>query len=128
MAKKKRGVVSQASNSVIAWAFIVGALVAILLGLFGTSSAVAPYAGVLVTILVLAGLIVGLFNITPEETNNYLLAAVSIVVVSALADDSLSLIQGVGPYLQNMFVYLMAFIVPAVLVVGLKAIYYVSKD
>lgn len=125
---KKSGVVSQASNKIIAWAFIVGAIIAIIIGLFGASAMVAPYMGILTTVLVIAGIIVGFFNISPSETNNYLLAAVSIVIVSALAGDSLSIVQGIGPYLESVFGALMAFIVPAVLVVGLKAIYYVSKD
>jgi len=128
MAKGKKGVVSQASNRIIAWAFIVGVLIAIVVGLFGASAAIAPYTGILTTILVVAGIIVGLFNINPAETNNYLLATVSIVIVAALSSNSLGLIQGIGPYLQSVFSALMAFIVPAVMVVGLKAVYYISKD
>ncbi len=119
---------NRAKNVVIARAFIVGVVLAVLLGLFGTQEAVAPYRATLVSLLVVAGLIVGMFNISKDETNNYLLAAVSLVIVSSLGSTLLGEISGVGMYLRSVFTTLMAFVVPAVVIVALRAVYYVSRD
>lgn len=120
--------VHRAKNVVIARAFIVGVVIAVLLGLFGSQEALAPYRATLVSLLVVAGLIVGLFNISKDETNNYLIAAVSLVIVSSLGSTLLGEISGVGAYLRSVFTTLMAFVVPAVVVVALRAVYYVSRD
>jgi len=124
---KKRSLASSASNVVIAWAFIVGVVAAVVIGIFGATF-LAEWQGALISLLVVAGIIVGFFNISPEETNNYLLAAVSLVIVSSLGGQALAQVDMIGMYLSSIFNALMAFIVPAVIVVGLKAVYYVAKD
>lgn len=117
-----------AKNAVVAKAFIVGVAIAVLLGLFGTHESIAPHQATLMTVLVVAGLIVGFFNVSKKETNSYLIAAVSLVIVSSLGGQVLGTVAGVGSYLTSVFSALMAFIVPATLMVGLMAIYNLASD
>ena len=94
---------SKAKNAIIAKAFIVGVVIAVLIGLFGQSQAVVEYQSALLTVLVVAGLIVGFFNVGKEETMQYLLAAVSLVIVSNFGGQVLGSVAGIGPYLVNVF-------------------------
>lgn len=132
MAKKAKSsgksALSKASNLVIARAFVAGVVIAVLLGLFGTHEVLAPYKGTLVSLLVLAGLVVGFFNISKEETHSFLVATVSLVIVSGLGATALGKIDLIGAYLIAVFDTLLAFIVPAVIVVALKAVYGIAKD
>lgn len=126
--RKATTALGAAQNALIAKAFVIGVVIAVLLGLFGTMSVVAAYRSTLLSLLVLAGLVVGFFNISKEETHNYLLATVSLVIVASLGGSVLGKVDMIGMYLISVFDALMAFIVPAVIVVSLKAVYNLSKD
>lgn len=134
MAKRKKlaratsSTISKARNMIIARAFVAGVVIACLLGVFGSTEMLAPYKGTLTSILVLAGLVVGFFNISKKETNNFLLATVSLVIVSGFGGTVLGKIDLVGPYLLGTFDALMAFIIPAVVVAALKAVIAIAKD
>jgi len=107
-------------------AFNVGVIIALGLGLvsnFLTGSVV----GILAAVLVAMGLIVGFMNVTGSETKDFLLVA-AVLILGATGATTLSVLPLVGTYMVNTFSYLMAFIVPATLVVGLKAIFAMSKD
>ena len=107
-------------------AFNVGVIIALGLGLvsnFLTGSVV----GILAAVLVAMGLIVGFMNVTGHETKDFLLVA-AVLILGATGATTLSVLPLVGTYMVNTFSYLMAFIVPATLVVGLKAIFAMSKD
>ena len=99
------------------WAFIIGVIIAVLVGLFG---------GVLSWLwaLVVIGLIVGLLNVTGKESSNFLLAAVSLVIVSVLGGNVMSSI----PKLEQVLGAITALVVPATIIVALKSIYSLAKD
>jgi uncharacterized membrane protein len=105
-------------GSVGSWAFIIGILVAVLIGLFGTVNQL------WLTILVILGLLIGLLNITRGEVNNFLMAAVILVIVSAFGKNVLSAISILGGILDA----IMALVVPATVIVALKAIYGLAKS
>ncbi|MBW2997412.1 hypothetical protein KY349_03680 [Candidatus Woesearchaeota archaeon] len=102
------------------WAFIVGLIVAIIAGFW-------PLGTVMTTVLIVLGLIVGFLNVTGKETNSFLFAALVLVVMTSLGGQLLSNVQFVGPMLQSIFTAMMLFIVPAALIVALKAIYALAE-
>ena len=115
------------------YSFIIGVVLAIILGLATGSSAVrTALAGTevwLTSILVVLGLIVGFLNVTGKDTKEFLTIATILVIVS-FAGGSTQELAGVtliGPYLAGVFSQIMAFVVPAVVVVGLKEIYYLAR-
>ena len=111
------------SNLVGGWALLIGVIIAIIAGFVGgdQGSWMAPT-------LVVIGLIVGLLNIPSAETTNFLLATVSIVIVTKFGFDTLSLIPGVGDILANILRAILTAVFPAALVVGLKAIFGVVEQ
>ena len=112
MAVKKRLV---SPEQVGALAFIVGVVVAILVGLFsGTVS------GGGVTLLVILGLIVGFMNITGKEVTAFLVAAIALM---SIGNANLMVIPFVGDWLQAILENIVVFVAPAAIIVAMKEYY-----
>jgi len=105
------------------WAFIIGVVVALLIGVFSAKST--PVA---TTVLIVLGLIVGLLNVTGRETTPFLLASVSLVIVSSMGGPVLSKVAQVGGPLQGILDAITTFVIPATIIVALKAIYALAHD
>lgn len=120
-------IVNKVANKMIAYAFTVGVVIALVLGLISSwlPESMLPY---LTSILILAGIVVGFFNITPSETRDYVLFATALVIVTGFGGDLLSEIQSIGPYLTSVLAHIMAFILPSVIIVGIRAIINLAKD
>jgi hypothetical protein len=105
------------------WAFIIGVIVALIIGVFSASNT--PVA---TTLLIVLGLIVGFLNVTGRETTPFLLASVSLVIVSYMGGPVLSDVARIGPTLQNVLGAITTFVIPATIIVALKAIYALAHD
>jgi len=100
------------------WAFIVGLVISVVAGVLE------PAAWMFLALAVL-GLVVGILNITGEETKTFLLAAIGLI----LSASSLMIIpQGIGEAVTGIATNFAVFISPAVLVVALKSLFEVAKD
>ena len=108
------------------WAFIIGVLIAIVIGLF-SGSLEANVQGWLVLLLVVLGLIVGLLNVTATESTPFLIAAAALML-TGLSGDTLSNIPTIGSYLSGIVVQIAVFVTPAAIVVALKAIQSLAKE
>ncbi|MBS3096274.1 hypothetical protein J4480_02435 [Candidatus Woesearchaeota archaeon] len=108
------------------WAFIIGVLIAIVIGLF-SGSLEANVQGWLVLLLVVLGLIVGLLNVTATESTPFLIAAAALML-TGLSGDTLSNIPRIGSYLSSIVVQIAVFVTPAAIVVALKAIQSLAKE
>ncbi len=106
------------------WSFIIGVVIALFLGFI--TKIVSP--AVTMSILVVLGLIVGFLNVTGKETMPFLLAAVSLVIVTSFGGDILGSIQLVGEYLKTTLNSMTIFVMAATIVVALKAIYALAAD
>ena len=115
------------ANKVIAYAFTVGIIIAVVLGLIAARLSPSVVA-VLTSLLILAGIIVGFFNITGAEQRDYILFATALVIVTSLSRGSLGTLQIIGPYLESVLGAMMAFILPSVIIVGIRAIIGLAKD
>ena len=99
------------------WAFIAGLVLAVLLGyLLGVGWAV--------WVLAILGVIVGLLNVTREDTERFLLAAIAL----GLSVTALNAVPGLGPHITNILGYVAAFVAGAVVVVALKALFQTARS
>lgn len=105
------------------WAFILGVVIAIIAGL-ASGALDAVSAGYVTLALVVLGLIVGFLNIGDKEVNDFLIAAIAVVL---LGTANLAVIPMIGLYLASMVLNVAAFVAPAALVVALKAVYNLSS-
>lgn len=106
------------SGSILgAWSFIIGVVLAVILGaLGGISSTVA-------IILVVLGLIVGLLNVSDKETHPFLVAGTVLVIVSALGGEVLGIVATV----KNILDAILILFVPATVIVALKSVFSMAR-
>jgi hypothetical protein len=98
------------------WAFIVGLVLAVIAGLLFQAAWV-------IWVLALLGVIVGLLNITAEETQSFLLAAIAF----ALSATALNTIPLIGGAISNILGYVSAFVAGAMIVVALQALFKIAR-
>ncbi len=115
------------ANRLITYAFTVGIVIALILGLI-SAFLPAGVAATLTSLLILAGIVVGFFNITPAETRDYVLFVTALVVVTSLSTGVLGDVDIIGPLLQSVLGMIMAFIVPSVIIVAIKAVLNLAKN
>jgi uncharacterized ion transporter superfamily protein YfcC len=112
---------SRTQKSLGAWAFLVGVILAVVLGLFSEQIGSEAW---LVILLVVLGIIIGLLNITGREAMKFLLIGTALVLVSSLGGEVLFGVAIIGPILA----YLTALFTPATIVVAIKAAFALAKD
>lgn len=98
------------------WTFIIGLVLAGVAGLFLQAVWV-------VWVLAILGVIVGLLNVTQEETQGFLLAAIAF----ALSATALNTVPYVGGVVANILGYVAAFVAGAMIVVALKALFETAR-
>ena len=126
MKKANEKVMVKELNGIKPYVFPTGIVVAILLGMLSTwLTPIVPY---LITLLVLAGLLVGYHNVTEEEAPQYLLYVTALVFVTTLSGSVLGSVQFVGPLLDGILTSMLAFITPSAIVVGIMAIMRLARD
>ena len=118
--------VKKLANTVIAYSFTVGVVIALVLGL--VSGMVTQWVPALTSLLILAGVVVGFFNITPAETKDYVLFVTAVVIVISLGGNTLGQVQYVGDYLSRILTSILAFILPSVIIVAIKAIINLARN
>ncbi len=99
------------------WAFIIGIILAIVAGLVP-----AWQTPTITWILVIIGLIVGLLNIQAKETTEFLVAAITLLIVG-----SAGAIPALGVIVLSILANIVAIVAPAALIVALKAIYSLAQ-
>lgn len=116
------------------YAFIGGVILALILGAlsaFDVSGAYTPWLGAL---LVLAGLVIGFLNVAGKETKEFLLVATVLIIAAGMGGASGVLgnigpaqISVIGKLVTGIFGQLLAFVIPATVVVALKDIRDLAK-
>ena len=106
-------------------AFIIGLVLAVLLPvkIFGAPGGNLEMA--IFTAIVLLGALVGFMNITIKEAMPFLLASTVLIIVAGFGGAALGAVrpEAFGDYLRRLLGTLIAFVVPATVVVALKEIY-----
>ncbi len=107
------------TNWIGGWAFILGIVIAIIVGILGALTA--TYA----TILVVLGIIVGFLNVTGKEVTPFLLAAVALIIATSFGG---AVFEEAIPMLKNILDAILALVVPAVIVVSLREVFEVARE
>ena len=94
------------------WAFIIGLVIAVLAGLFFQPTWA-------IWVLAILGVIVGLLNVTAEETRGFLLASIALT----LSATALNTIPVIGRALSFVLPFVVAFVAGATIVVALKELF-----
>jgi hypothetical protein len=110
-----------------AYSFIGGVVIAIVLGIF-SKWIQGSVVEILVSVMVLLGLIVGFLNVAGKQSQEFLIVGVILALVSAGGVTNLAKVMYIGNYLAAIFNYIMAFVIPAVIVAGLKDVVKLSKE
>ncbi|MEK6896915.1 MAG: hypothetical protein AABW93_00095 [Nanoarchaeota archaeon] len=100
------------------WAFLIGVILAVVLGFLGAAS------GTWTMVLVVIGLIVGLLNVGAKEVSAFLMSGVVLIIASALGGN---LIGGL-PYIGSILDALLVIFVPATVVVAVKNVFALAKN
>lgn len=95
------------------WIFLVGILLSLALGFFF------PASSVVAGLLVLLGIVVGLWNITADEVNAFLVASIALIISA----ESMKFIPLVGAIVSNIVQYITLFVAPAAFVVALISVW-----
>ena len=100
------------------WAFLIGVILAVVLGLFD------PVLGNWAIVLVVIGLIVGLLNVTDKEVTPFLMSGAVLIIASALGGTLMSDVPYVGAVLDA----LLAVFVPATVIVAIKNVFSLARN
>lgn len=112
MAKEKSG------NLLGSWSFLIGVVLAILVGFFGSpNSIVTTYA------LVFLGLIIGFLNISNREAHSFMVSGAVLVLVATLGQTVLEQIKYVNTTLES----LVSLFVPATIIVVLRHVFSTAR-
>ena len=110
-------------NQIGAWAFLIGIVLAVTLGVFILQ--VTPTTqNIVLWILVILGIIIGVLNITNKESKNFLLAALALVIVSYFGKTALSIIPTLGSILGALLILF----IPTTIFVALRLVFEIAKD
>jgi len=97
------------------WSFIIGVIISLVAGLWNQSTSVT-------SVIIILGVVVGFLNIRGKEAMTFLLASVSLVLMSAVGSGAFIGIPVLGKYLEHMLNNLILFTMPAAMIVALRVI------
>ena len=113
-----------------AWAFLIGVVLALAVGIL--SAGLGNLNALILAVLVILGLIVGFVNVSPKDVNTFLMASVSLVIVSWAGSDVISGIEflniGIGNMVSSTLGALLVMLVPATIVVAIKSLFSISQQ
>jgi zinc transporter ZupT len=98
------------------WAFIIGLVLAVLAGIFFQP-------GWAIWVLAILGVIVGLLNVTAEETRGFLLASIALT----LSATALNTLPVIGAVLSYVLPFVVAFVAGGMIVVALKELFQTAR-
>jgi hypothetical protein len=120
--------VKSQENLVGAYAFLVGVIFAVVIGLtqkiFEISYSNIPYA-----FLVVLGIIIGFLNVSNKDSLTFLIASLSLVIVSGFGQTALIYISNIPVLssLTSILSSLLLLFVPATIIVALKTVFNIAR-
>ena len=112
-----------AKNLTGSWAFLIGVVLAVIVGILAALEIISLNNAVLASIIMALGVIIGLLNITRAETTSFLLAGISIIVAIGLG----SVIAVPVPQISSVLLALLLIVVPATIIVAVKSAMQLAK-
>lgn len=109
---------SRSSNKIGSWAFLIGIILAVILGVFNGGNATWTW------LLLVIGIIVGLFNISQHETQPFLISGLVLILASAFGQNALSS----ADVFVNVLNALLVVFVPATIIVAVKNVFSYARN
>ncbi len=116
-------------NLIGAWTFLIGVVLAVIAGLFQKVLGLST-SNVLYILLVVMGFIIGIANVGDKDSITFLIASLTLIIVSGLGQTPLSFISNLSPILSsmtNILTALLVMMIPATVIVALKTVFSVAK-
>ncbi len=110
------------AHKVGSWSFLVGLILAVLLGLGLTG----VYQGTVLWAVFLVGIGVGLLNIKVTEVSKFLWSGTILVLVSFLGVQ-VGVFEGVAPVISNVLKGILSLFVPATIIVALRSVFVLAE-
>jgi len=107
------------SNIIGGWAFVIGMIIAVLIGVGITLT------DTILAVLVVLGIIIGLLNIADKEVHSFMLASIAVLLASYMGGGVLAKVPIVN--LAGVLQSIVAMIVPAIIIVALKEVFDIAK-
>ena len=104
------------------WSFLVGLVLAVLLGLGLTG----PFQATMLWVVFLLGIVVGLLNVTHDETSAFLTGGVILALVSFLGVQA-GVFDAVAPVIGNILRGILTLFIPATIIVALKSVFSLAR-
>ncbi len=122
-------------NSIGAWVFLFGVILAIIMGVVATFfiplTRINQFSSPIYAILVIVGVFVGIkVNVSAKDTQTFLISSAVLVIVSRFGMESVvgSLIGiGIGDLVSSVFGALLVMFVPVTIIVALKSVFSITK-
>lgn len=120
-------------NTIGAWAFLIGVVLAILIGLSTTLlpiPALVNYSKHIYVALVFLGILVGFMNTTGRDSQTFLIAGAVLVIVSRFGMDSVSgSVIGIDlrDAVTSVFSALLVLFAPATIIVAMKTVFSIAR-
>ena len=124
--KQKEVWCKMAKGGVGGYAFMIGLIIAVLLGLIAglMPTVIGSADAAIVLVLIILGLIVGLVNVKDEHINDFLVAVIAVAIIGVIPIQGISGMQStLGTVLGSILQNIVVFAAPAALVLGLKQIW-----
>jgi hypothetical protein len=104
------------------WSFIIGLVIALVLGIIGAFSTGMDTSWIIIVLIIL-GIIIGFNNITAKEVSTLLLAIFALIVVGNVFDP----LPFIGKFISTVLHYVTVLVAPAAVIVAIKALWQVGK-
>ncbi|MEM4181566.1 MAG: hypothetical protein QXX68_00160 [Candidatus Pacearchaeota archaeon] len=120
--------VKSKENLLGAYAFLIGVILAVLVGILQTTLDIRS-SGIPYILLVILGVGVGLFNFNEKDSFTFLVASLSLVIVSGFGQTALVYVSKVPilSSLSDILAALMVMFVPATIIVALKTVFSIAS-
>lgn len=119
-------------NIVAAWAFLIGLIIALLVGIITAWIPGITISPLILAVLAVIGIVVGYF-VAEKDVQTFLFASVSLVIVSYMGMSGLVLgaaVSGVniGSMISFIMQALLAMFVPATIIVAIKTVFSIAQS
>ncbi|HLD37957.1 MAG TPA: hypothetical protein VJA20_00780 [Candidatus Nanoarchaeia archaeon] len=127
-------VLKSKENVISAWAFLIGVVLAAMVGVFSTLIKIPyliKYSAQIYGLLALIGIVVGSFiKVEGKENHTFLIAGTVLVIISKFGRESVSgslIGLGLGDVVSSIFGALLILFIPATIIVALKTVFSIAK-
>jgi hypothetical protein len=118
-------VIKSQENLIGAWAFFIGVIFAVVIGIF--QSQLGTHVNWIYVLLAIIGFLIGILNVGDKDIDKFLIASVSLVIVSFMGSSTLKVASNIGLMIGIVLQALLVMFIPATIVVALKAVFAISK-